>query len=305
MRKTDPQPTTIPVLIIVALLLSAWQGVDSQKPVENALFWKISGKGLSEPSYLFGTYHLLNGGYLSEIPEVNKAFEQADGVVVETELDSSKLLQMMPVMVMSDKTLSDLVSDEDYALITSEVEKTTGASMDMLAQFKPVSLTFMLTVAYAYQDAQSELTRYEGPPMDTHFTNVGKKNKKTIATFETMEEQLRIVFDHDPVEEQARQLVEFVRSKDDMIKAQSDLLRMYLAQDLSGIYELYRKYEKQFGDATYLLDDRNIKWMKKLPAMIEKGNQFIAVGALHLTGEKSLIRLLRERGYTLTPVPVR
>lgn len=305
MKKIGSQPTRIPVLVILAVLLVAWQGLNAQNHIENSLFWKISGKGLSKPSYLFGTYHLMNGGYLSEIPAVNNAFEQADGVVVETELDSSRLLQLMPVMVMSDKTLSDLVSAEDYALITAEVEKATGASMDMLAQFKPVSLTFMLTVAYAHREVQSELDRYDGPPMDTHFAMVGKKNKKPIGTFETMEEQLRIIFEHDPVEEQARQLVEFVRSKEDMIKAQSDLLRTYLDQDLNGLYELYKKYEKQFGDATYLLDDRNIKWMKKLPAMIEKGNQFIAVGALHLTGEKSLIRLLRERGYTVTPVPVR
>lgn len=116
---------------------------------------------------------------------------------------------------------------------------------------------------------------------------------------------MQILFDHDPVEEQAKQLVEFIKSKDDMIKAQSDLIKMYLNQDLSGMYRLYRKYQKQFGDATYLLDDRNEKWIEKLPGRIEKGNQFIAVGAMHFTGDKGLIKLLRKKGYTLTPLPLR
>lgn len=303
--KTDNKKTRIPGQIILALLLFAWQALSAQKHTENSLFWKISGKGIDKPSYLFGTYHLLNGGYLSQIPEVNKAFERADGIVVETELDSSKMFQMMSLMVMSDKKLSDLVSEEEYAMITHEVEKTTGASMDMLAQFKPVSITFMLTVAYALGDGQSELNKYDGPPLDNYFARVGRKNEKPIETFETMEEQFRIVFDHDPVEEQARQLVAFVRSKEDMVQAQSDLLRMYLAQDLDGLHKLYKKYEKQFGDASYLLDDRNVKWMKKLPAMIAKGNQFIAVGALHLTSDVGLVHLLRKSGYTLTPMPVR
>ncbi|HLT71727.1 MAG TPA: TraB/GumN family protein [Cyclobacteriaceae bacterium] len=294
-----------PSLMILLLWTSTRQDVCAQKHTENALFWKISGKGIDKASYLFGTYHLLAGGYLAEVPEVGKAFEQADGIVVETELDSSKMFQLMPMMVMSGKKLSDLVNEADYALITAEVEKTTGASMDMLAQFKPVSVTFMLTVAYAHQEDGSELNKYEGPPIDNYFVNVGRRNKKPIATFETMEEQVRIVFDHDPVEDQARQLVEFVRSKEDMIQAQSDLLKMYLNQDLDGLYKLYKKYEKQFGDASYLLDDRNVEWMKKLPGMLEKGNQFIAVGALHLAGDASLIRLLRKSGYTLTPVPVR
>jgi len=294
-----------PSLMILLLWTSTRQDVCAQKHTENALFWKISGKGIDKASYLFGTYHLLAGGYLAEVPEVGKAFEQADGIVVETELDSSKMFQLMPMMVMSGKKLSDLVNEADYALITAEVEKTTGASMDMLAQFKPVSVTFMLTVAYAHQEGGSELNKYEGPPIDNYFANVGRRNKKPIATFETMEEQVRIVFDHDPVEDQARQLVEFVRSKEDMIQAQSDLLKMYLNQDLDGLYKLYKKYEKQFGDASYLLDDRNVEWMKKLPGMLEKGNQFIAVGALHLAGDASLIRLLRKSGYTLTPVPVR
>ena len=303
--KTDHQSTRIPRLIILLLCAFPWQDLSAQQHTENALFWKISGPGIEKPSYLFGTYHLLNGGYLSEIPGVNEAFEQADGVVVETEIDSSKMFQLMPLMVMSDTKLSDLVSEADYTLISREVERTTGASMDMLAQFKPVSLTFMLTVAYAYKESQSELGKYDGPPMDTYFTQVAKKNKKPVDTFETMEEQFSIIFDQLPVKEQARQLVAFIRSKEDMIKAQSELLRMYLDQDLNGLYALYRKYEKQFGDATYLLDDRNVKWMEKLPGMIEKGNQFIAVGALHLTGEKSLILLLRKIGYTLTPMPVR
>jgi uncharacterized protein YbaP (TraB family) len=36
--------------------------------------------------------------------------------------------------------------------------------------------------------------------------------------------------------------------------------------------------------------------------LLDEGGVFIAVGALHLSGEKGLVALLREAGYTVTPV---
>lgn len=274
-------------------------------PTENALFWRISGNGLAQPSYLFGTYHLLNSGYLEMIPRVKNAFNLASGVIVETELDSSRMLQMMFLMVMPDKKISDLLDERDYDLVSREVEASTGVSMDMLAQLKPTFITVMLSVAYAQKQNAEELKQYSGHPLDSYFAKTARENKKQVSTFESMEEQMAILFDHDSPEEQARQLVEFVKTRDDMIKAQSDLIRMYFDQDLSGMYLMYKRYSKQFGDAAYLLDDRNVKWMKKLPSLIKPGNQFVAVGALHFVGNKGLIKLLRQEGYTVTPMSLR
>lgn len=53
-----------------------------------------------------------------------------------------------------------------------------------------------------------------------------------------------------------------------------------------------------------LIDDRNKSW---LPAIITAAAQqacFFAVGAAHLAGPKGLLRLLRKKGFTVTPVPL-
>ncbi|MEK1929112.1 MAG: TraB/GumN family protein [Pararhizobium sp.] len=34
--------------------------------------------------------------------------------------------------------------------------------------------------------------------------------------------------------------------------------------------------------------------------LLEEGNAFIAVGALHLIGEKGLVELIRKQGYVMT-----
>lgn len=83
-----------------------------------ALLWEISGNGLKESSYLFGTYHLLTGSYLSETPEINIPFKNAKGVVVEMVINSSKLQSMGMMAIMPDKKISDLISPVDYKLVS-------------------------------------------------------------------------------------------------------------------------------------------------------------------------------------------
>ena len=43
-------------------------------------------------------------------------------------------------------------------------------------------------------------------------------------------------------------------------------------------------------------------WMRIMPAMMSKNGVFFAVGAIHLVGEKSILKLLKKDGYTITPV---
>ena len=52
-----------------------------------------------------------------------------------------------------------------------------------------------------------------------------------------------------------------------------------------------------------LNDARNDRLVTRMLPHIDAGGTFIAVGALHLTGERGLIRQLRARGYQLAPMP--
>ena len=51
-----------------------------------------------------------------------------------------------------------------------------------------------------------------------------------------------------------------------------------------------------------LLTDRNIKMRATAEPLLEQGRVFIAIGALHLPGKQGLVALLREAGYTVTPI---
>jgi uncharacterized protein YbaP (TraB family) len=50
------------------------------------------------------------------------------------------------------------------------------------------------------------------------------------------------------------------------------------------------------------LEERNKNWVPKIATFIAQKKTFIAVGAGHLGGPNGLIRLLEQKGYTLTPI---
>ena len=51
-----------------------------------------------------------------------------------------------------------------------------------------------------------------------------------------------------------------------------------------------------------LVDNRNADWLTKMPEIMKKAPTFFVVGALHLPGEKGVLQLLKNAGYTVEPV---
>ncbi len=276
----------------------------SEKQVlANSLLWEVSGNGLKQPSYLFGTFHLLNDSYLNTVPEVKQSFDKSKGVVVETELDSSRLAELAPKMVMTDNKISNLISAEDFALVDAEVKQAMGYELKMLDQMKPMSLLMLLSVT-EYQKAEV-LKQYTGSALDAYFANQGRKDGKKITRLETMEQQFDLLYNQHSVEKQAVQLVGYVRDKETSLKVSDQITKLYFDKNLSKMWDESEAFNKVFfgdEDMAYMVDDRNKNWMKQLPGLMKEQSTFVAVGALHLPGPNGLIVLLQRAGYTVKPL---
>ncbi|RCR67317.1 TraB/GumN family protein [Larkinella punicea] len=265
-----------------------------------SLLWKVSGNGLKKPSYLFGIYHIMKDSYLNQNPKIKSAYEGAEGVVVETEVDSSAMLSMAMRGLMLDKSLDKLLSQTDYQLVADEFKKGTGYDLALFNQMKPIVTATMLSLAYVQKESDT-LNSFTGLPLDLYFASDGRKRQKTVSALETMEEQMAFLFDHDPVEKQAQNLVEMVKEKDDMHDMSKSVTELYLKQDLQGMWKMNEKSGNTFGNMTYLLDERNHNWMKRLPGLMASRPTFVAVGALHLPGPQGLVELLKKEGYQVEP----
>lgn len=82
----------------------------------------------------------------------------------------------------------------------------------------------------------------------------------------------------------------------------NDLVTDWLAGDVAALSETIDEEAKiNEGFHNALLVKRNRNWIPRIEAMLEQegGNFFIAVGAAHLAGEDSVIKMLRDNGHTV------
>ncbi len=268
---------------------------------ENSLLWKVSSPDGKTTSYLFGTYHILGSDYLNDHKKVKDAYLASKSVVIETEIDSSKMMAVAMKGMMLGKSLEKLMDSADYALVKSELEPSLGMDLSQLDQFKPIFVSILYSMTLAQKYTPKEMT-YEGMPIDQYFAYNGRKLKKQINSLETPLEQAEILFNSQTIEEQIEDLVELAKDKDEVVAMTKMVIQSYIDEDLKTMYEESQKMEEASGDLEVLLDDRNTRWIGILNPILKEGQAFIAVGALHLPGKKGLLELLKKEGYTLSPV---
>jgi uncharacterized protein YbaP (TraB family) len=133
---------------------------------------------------------------------------------------------------------------------------------------------------------------------------LAEENKLEIAGLETILEQLSF-FDNLETSDQREMVMECIRNPKALKDETTMLQQLYLQQD---IYELYQKIVTDTGilakQQHTFLDNRNKSWIPKIQTIIANKSAFIAVGAAHLAGPNGLIQLLRNTGYTVSPIPL-
>lgn len=267
----------------------------------NTLLWRISGKGLTKPSYLFGTIHMLCADDIEISDSLKKAIANSDRVYLELDMDNlfEMLGAMQKMKMRNDTTLADLLSPTDYESVKEFFKKQGGMlPFSMVETFKP-----MLSAATVMQ---SSLGCANQVAMEQLIMKQAKRSGKSIKGLETMAYQISI-FDSIPYKLQAQQLVSYVQNFDKASdnKELDELTQAYRNQELSKLEELTQKEEMGMGMENFtrlLLYNRNINWVKKMEELMPKSSLIIAVGAGHLPGEKGVINLLRKAGFTVQPV---
>ena len=274
---------------------------NTQIPVDNnTLLWRISGNGLTRPSYLFGTMHMICANDIGISDSLSYAIKNTDRVYLEIDMDDMMGMMMgaMNKMTMrGDTTLSDLLSEEDYTKVKNFFELKTGGLMpfSMVEKFKPMLVGSM--VMEQLKQCQNMIV------MEQLVMEEAGKHNKEIDGLETLEYQLGI-FDQIPYATQAKYLLEMIN---DSGKEGNDaelviMTNAYRNQELNKMDELINKEASISGYTDILLYNRNVNWANKLQTLMPQKAVVIAVGAGHLPGDKGVINLLRKAGYKVDPV---
>ncbi|MGN6401776.1 MAG: TraB/GumN family protein [Flavisolibacter sp.] len=286
--------------LFTAIGFSAFaQPVKKTPALTNTLLWRISGKNIATPSYLFGTMHMLCADDIQLSDSLASAIQKADNVYLELDMDN--LFEMMSAMtkmkMRNDTTLADLLTKDEYEKVkTFFNENSKMIPFSMLETYKPLLAASMIM---EQQGGQCD----NMISMEQLIMQEAKRSDVKIEGMETMEYQLSI-FDSIPYGFQAKQLVKMVEDGDkDNASEMKEVTDAYRNQQLNKMEELTKKEDMGIESfANLLLYNRNVNWAKKLEGLLADKSLVIAVGAGHLPGEKGVINLLRKAGYKVEPV---
>lgn len=278
---------------------------NAQKTAETkGVFYAITGKGLKDTSYLFGTYHLLKNSYLNQLQPVTQSFAKAQGLVVEVVIDSAQVPEENKKMLLEKDSLSGLLDKGFYDSLNAELKQTFGVGAAAVNNLKPAAVSATLAMVYVMQHNASLINKYNGKPLDLYFADEAKQAGKNITPLETVSQQMELLFVKTSLEKQVYGLKMFLRGKQKMAALGDSLFRAYLNNNLDEMYNIYQETLVASKEEDYLVKDRNAEWMKVLPGLISNRPRFIAVGALHLAGPYGLVAQLKNLGYTVTPINI-
>lgn len=269
-------------LLFTMLVLFSLATASGQR--QTGLLWEITGKGMTKPSYVYGTMHVSDKMAFHLGDPFFKAIQSVDIVALEQNLDSvyDDWLRMYSNMIRNNHG-ANYVDYETYEL--SEYEKNTVMSVMLRGPFA--------SNAILYRVSQLQMDYQEETYLDMLIYRLGKKYKKQIAGVEDFLEAEKLT---------TLATAKNVRRKDAIGSDDGDVLAdYYINGDLTAIDSLNRvMYSETYND--YMLYKRNQNMVNAMVKLMAKGSLFTGVGCAHLPGTDGVLKLLENMGYTVKPV---
>jgi uncharacterized protein len=279
------------VIVLTCIALFNAHTVGAQN--EQSLLWKITGKEIKSPCYLFGTMH-------SNDPTINvfdsvwwNAIRSCDVLATEVNMsDPSELMGSLAAGMMKDTTLSDLFNEAEFARVSKFVN----------AQLDPFTATIVMKMKPFYILAAIMEKPQEDSPfsmvMDVRLSQMADERGARIVGLETMKEQAASINVLN-LPEQAELLLDYVDNADRYEKEGELMVQYYRSQMLDSLESLGNQFEAPDKLMKSILEDRNKRFTERLIPLLASGKVFCAVGALHLTGQTGMVAALRREGYRL------
>jgi uncharacterized protein len=283
--------------LLVALGL-AWSPPASAQRFDRGLLWRIETAG-APVSHVFGTIHVSDRRVTQVPAAVSQALGDARSLSIEVGLDVSNVMALASRMVFLDgRDLAGVVGQELYDK-TAELTSKLGIPEPALRLFKPWAIALLLSVPQQNPDEV----------LDHVLASIARAQGKPVHELETIEEQVQ-VFEGIAESEQAMLLRRAVENYDHLPRVINEVIAAYLAGDLAAMSRIGE--EMAGGSAEMrrldrlvtrrLLDERNVRMAERIHARLKEGGAFVAIGALHLYGEKGVLAELERRGWRVSRV---
>lgn len=263
-------------------------------PFADALLWEVSRHDVPS-SYIFGTIHVADVR-VTRLPDVvTQVLNRSMTYVMEALPDDEEAMKLSQMMYFDDGRLLQDFIDRQLFERTRDILLAYDFTAEAIMRMKPWAAFLIMN----YPDE-------DGLPLDLQLLHRAKQNGARLIGLETLSEQGEI-FTDIPMEDQVRLLLDTVCNHDAVNRDFEIMKEYYLQRDLQGLYHYSNRYtivsEPVYtGLLDRLLFERNERMVKRLLPVLNEGNAFIAVGAMHLPGDKGILSLLEMHGFSISPI---
>jgi len=261
------------------------------------LLWKIE-KPSQPTSYLFATMHVSDPRVVNLPQPVEQAFTDSTQFVMEMLLTFQAVGLVSRASFFSDgRTLADVMQAENYRRLLDLLQKRMQLGESVVRHMKPWAV-FSLLMMPVEQGSSAAL--------DMQLYRRAVQAQKQVAGLETAQEQVD-VFDQMSVADQLWLLNQAVSEIEQTDAVFPDMLAAYLQGDLAALMLMQQQMMSDESDIDdrllqRLLTQRNQRMAQRLQPYLQRGEAFIAIGALHLSGQGGVLQLLQQQGYAVSPV---
>ena len=281
------------------------------KATENgsALLWKIEKQG-KPSSHLFGTVHLTDERVTRLSDKTQLALTASTTVLLEAAdvspatTAAALTAAAKSAMFTDGKTLDALLTAEEFQLVSKAVDKA-GIPGALARVYRP----WIVTMLIAASDCERSKVQSGVNVLDMAISEQAKALGKPVAGLETIEQQLAAL-SSVPEDQQIGMLRANLALADKTDDLMETMVNLYLNRRMGAAWHLQLALAEKAGVGAEafegfkqrLIIERNQKMRDAALPYLSAGGAFIAVGALHLPEKTGLVTLLRDAGYTITPV---
>lgn len=277
------------------------------------LLYKITGKDLQKPSYIVGTHHLIPAAFASTIPGIQEALNGTAQVYGEMNIDEQtspeNMQKLQAAMLLPDgKTLKDVITADEMKRLNAFLKEKMGADLSnpmveqQMGRITPMALTTQLQVLLYLSKHMGQFDPTN--LIDGYFQQVAKKNNMGIGGLETMDFQIKTMFQSMTLERQKTLLMCLIDNAEFTVNMLDKITDAYNKQDIDA---LKTAMDEKIGNScdntpeedAILIYNRNTNWVKLMPEIMAKSPTLFVVGAAHLPSDKGVLQLLRNEGYTV------
>jgi uncharacterized protein YbaP (TraB family) len=290
------------VLFLAAGVLASRAALAEAMPFADGVLWRIeSAEGT--PNYVFGTLHSSDERITSLPAAVDEAFAGTQTLAIEVLLDNAAIFKIGRAMMLPGNERLDALLTSKQVGRLKDVAAHYRMPFTMVTRFKP----WGAMILFSLPPAEHLRTASGQKPLDETLRVRAEAEGKTVLGLETVDEQIETL-DGMMQADQMLLLDSTLEQAVEIERMFAALRDAYLARDLVAVYDLLNaaKLDDTTGAVERfeqrLIIDRNRRMVERMGDLLQQGNAFVAVGALHLPGERGILQLLADRGYRVTRV---